>query len=138
MILQCCLIEHQIQMMFWMDAHQLKLMTATELRVAGVTLEENAAISLDSYLYGAIDDVIFILCEIAHKLARISERGDKINLCIKENDAAWYIALASDKMYLLEKTDIYLIRNIVRKIKSVGFEEVSGQYIIELKKRKGE
>lgn len=116
----------------------LKLMTATELRASGVTLEDSVALSLDSYLYGSIDDVIFILCEIVHKLAHISNRGDKVYLSIKESNDAWYISLSSDKMYQLEKSEIYLIRNIVKKIKNVGFEEISGQYIIELKKSKGE
>ena len=89
---------------------------------------------MESYLYGSIDDVIFVLCEIVHKLAQISGRGSKIMLNIKENDDAWYISLNTDGMHSIAKSEIYLIKNIVRKIKSVGFEEVSGQYIIELKK----
>ena len=116
----------------------LKLMTANEMRTHGVMFEENISVKTDSYVYGAIDDVIFILCEIVHKLVGLSNAGDKIILNIRENEEAWYISLNSDKMYLLNKTHIYLIKNIIGRIKDIGFEEVAGQYVIELKKSKGE
>lgn len=116
----------------------LKLMTANEMRIKGVTFEESISLKNDAYVYGAIDDVIFILCEIVHKLAEMSNIGDKIVLNIRESNDAWYISLNSDKMYLLNKTQIYLIKNIIGRMKDIGFEEVAGQYVIELKKSKGE
>ena len=116
----------------------LKLMTANEMRSKCVAFEENISLKTDSYVYGAIDDVIFILCEIVHKLVGKSEKGDKILLNMRENDTAWYISLSSDKSHLLNKTQIYLIKNITGRITDVGFEEVANQYVIELKKNKGE
>ncbi len=116
----------------------LKLMTANEMRSKCAIFEENIALKPDSYVYGAIDDVIFILCEIVHKLIEKSENGDKIILNMRENDTAWYISLSSDKSYLLNKTQIYLIKNITGRIADIGFEEVANQYVIELKKNKGE
>ncbi|MBR6641239.1 MAG: response regulator [Clostridia bacterium] len=116
----------------------LKLMTANEMRSKCVTFEENITLRPDSYVYGAIDDVIFILCEIVHKLVEKSENADKILLNMRENDTAWYISLSSDKSYLLNKTQIYLIKNITGRIADVGFEEVANQYVIEIKKNKGE
>ncbi len=116
----------------------LKLMTANEMRTCGVTFEENIALKQDSYVYGAIDDVIFILCEIVHKLVEKLSAGDKVVLNIRENDSAWYISLSSDKAQQLNKTQIYLIRNIIGRIDGIGFEEIANQYVIELKKNKGE
>ena len=116
----------------------LKLMTANEMRTRGVTLEENVALKQDSYVYGSIDDVIFILCEIVHKLVEKLSAGDKVVLNIRENDSAWYISLSSDKAQQLNKTQIYLIKNIIGRIDGIGFEEIANQYVIELKKNKGE
>lgn len=113
----------------------LKLMTASGLRNSGTILEYDKNLMLDSYMYGAVDDIIFILCEVIHKLAKVAGNCSKVMLNIKEKDDAWYISLNTDKMHSLDKSEIYLIKNIARKIESVGFEEVSGQYIIELKKK---
>lgn len=112
----------------------LKLMVAGELRYAGVAFEENVTVKPDSYIYGKIDDVIFILCEIVHKIIEVSDRQDKIIFSIRENSDAWYISLNNDKLHLIDKTKVYLIKNIIGRIDGVGFEEVAGQYILELKK----
>lgn len=112
----------------------LKLMIAGELRYAGVAFEENVTVKPDSYIYGKIDDVIFILCEIVHKIIEVSDRQDKIIFSIRENSDAWYISLNNDKLHLIDKTKVYLIKNIIGRIDGVGFEEVAGQYILELKK----
>lgn len=113
----------------------LKLIIGSELRVAGVTLEESFSVEQDAYIYGKIDDVIFILSEIINRLASISNRGDKILLNIRENEDAWYISISQDKNYLIDKTKVYLIKNIIARIEDVGFEEVAGQYVVEIKKK---
>ena len=113
----------------------LKLIIGSELRVAGVTLEESFSVEKDAYIYGKIDDVIFILSEIINRLASISNRGDKILLNIRENEDAWYISISQDKNYLIDKTKVYLIKNIIARIEDVGFEEVAGQYVVEIKKK---
>lgn len=115
-------------------AETLKLMVAGELRMAGITFEENITVKPDSYVYGKIDDVIFILCEIVHKIIEVSEMQDKIIFSIRENSDAWYISLNNDKLHLIDKTKVYLIKSIIGRIDGVGFEEVAGQYILELKK----
>lgn len=112
----------------------LKLMVSTELRVNGILLEEEISVKSDAYVYGKLDDVIFILCELVNKLVEVSQSGDKILLNIRETDNAWYISVGSNKDYQLEKAKVFLIKNIIGRIDNVGFEEISGKYIIELRK----
>ncbi len=112
----------------------LKLMTTNELKLSGVVLEENITVSKDSYIYGKIDDVIFILCELIHKILEVSANKDKIVLGLRESDTAWYISLASEKIHFIEKTKVFLIKNIISRMEDIEFEEISDQYVIELKK----
>lgn len=112
----------------------LKFMVLGELRMADIAFEENIMIKPDSYIYGKIDDVIFILCELIHRIVRVSERKDKIIFSIRENSDAWYISLNNEKLNLIDKTKVYLIKSIIERVDGVGFEEVAGQYILEIKK----
>lgn len=115
----------------------LKLMVSNELKTKGITINEEISVKPDAYIYGRIDDVIFILCELIHKIIAISKSGDNIKLSFKENDNAWYLSLGSDNLQSIEKTNIFLIKSIISRIEGIGFEEVAGQYIIELKKVEG-
>ena len=115
----------------------LKLMVSNELKTKGITINEEISVKPDAYIYGRIDDVIFILCELIHKIIAISKSGDSIKLSFKENDNAWYLSLGSDNLQSIEKTNIFLIKSIISRIEGIGFEEVAGQYIIELKKVEG-
>ena len=112
----------------------LKLMIINELKLSGVAFEENITVNRDSYIYGKIDDVIFILCELIHKILEVSSSMDKIQFGLRESDTAWYISLVSDKIHFIEKTKVFLIKNIISRMEDIEFEEISNQYIIELKK----
>lgn len=112
----------------------LKLMVTNELKLSGVTLEENITVNKDAYIYGKVDDVIFILCELIHKILEVSVSKDKITFGLTESDTAWYISLTSEKIHFIEKTKVFLIKNIISRMENIEFEEISGQYVIELKK----
>jgi len=112
----------------------LKLMVINELRLTGVVLEEDIAVKKDAYVYGKIDDVIFILCELIHKIVEVSCAQDKIVLSIRESDTAWYISVTSDKIHFIDKTKVFLIKNIISRMEDIEFEEIANQYVIELKK----
>jgi len=115
----------------------LKLMITNDLKLSGVVFEENIAVSEDTYIYGKIDDVIFILCELIHKIIEVSSNKDKIEFGLRESDTAWYISLSSEKIHFIEKTKVFLIKNIISRMEDIGFEEISDQYVIELKKLGG-
>lgn len=112
----------------------LKLMISSELKVSGVVLKEEISVKNDQYIYGKIDDVIFIICELFHDLIDISSRNDEITLGLRESENAWYISLFNNKKGYIEKSKVFLIKNIIRRMEEIGFEEISGQYVIELKK----
>ena len=112
----------------------LKLMVSNELRLSSVKLEEDLSVKKDSYIYGKIDDVIFIVCELIHKIIKVSSMDDKITLGIRESENAWYISLSNDKIQHIEKTKVFLIKSIIARMEEIGFEEISGQFVIELKK----
>ena len=115
----------------------LKLMIANELKVSRIKLEEDITVKLDSYIYGKIDDVIFILCEIIHNIVAVSNMEDTILLEIRESESAWYISLGTDKMHFIDKSKVFLIKGIIARIEDIEFEEISGKYVIELKKTGG-
>ena len=112
----------------------LKLMITSELKLTGVIFEENITVNSDAYIYGKVDDVIFILCELVHKILEVSAAKDKITLGLRESDTAWYISISSDKIKFIEKTKVFLIKNIIGRMENIEFEEISDQYVIEVKK----
>lgn len=112
----------------------LKLMIINELKLSGVIFEENITVSKETYIYGKVDDVIFILCELIHKILEVSSAKEKIIFGLRESNTAWYISLTSDKIKFIEKTKVFLIKNIISRLEDIEFEEISDQYIIELKK----
>jgi len=115
----------------------LRLMITNELKLTGVIFEENITVRKDSYIYGKIDDVIFILCELVHKILEVSSSKDKIEFGLRESDTAWYVSLLSDRIHFIEKTKVFLIKNIISRMEDIEFEEISNQYVIELKKTGG-
>lgn len=112
----------------------LKLMLSSELRMKNIVLEENIIVKPEAYIYGKLDDVIFILCELVHKIVEISDSNDRLEFSLRESDNAWYISLGSEKIHLIEKTNVFLIKNIISRMEDIEFEEISNQYVIELKK----
>lgn len=115
----------------------LRLMISSELKNSGVIFEENIKVKDTTYIYGNIDDVIFILCELIHKIVDVCAAKDKILFDIKESDTAWYISLSNDKISFIEKTKVFLIKSIISRMEDIEFEEISDQYVIELKKTAG-
>ena len=137
----CKTIIHQVETddrkagMLLRDAMDtLKLMTINEFKLSGVKLKEDIAMKLDTYVYGRVDDIIFILCELMTKIIEVSAAGDEILLTIRENETAWYISLSSEKIKFVEKTKVFLIKNIIARMDDAKFEEIPGQYVIEVKK----
>ena len=112
----------------------LKLMIISELKMSGVKFEEDITVNDRTYIYGKIDDVIFILCELINKIVEVSSSQDKVVLGFRESDTAWYISLSSDKIHFIEKTKVFLIKSIISRMEDIEFEEISDQYIIKLKK----
>lgn len=112
----------------------LEFMIAKELQAKKLKLEKDVNIDLSKYVYGNIDDVIFILCELIHRIAEIANEKDEIQFSIKESKDAWYVSVGYSNLDAIEKSNIYLISNIVHKIPEMEFEEVAGQFIIEIKK----
>ena len=112
----------------------LKLMVTNELKLSGVVFNEDIAVKKDSYIYGKVDDVIFIVCELIHKILEVSSAKDTITFGLRESDTAWYISLTSDKIKFIEKTKVFLIKSIISRMEDIEFEEISDQYVIEMKK----
>jgi len=112
----------------------LRLMITSDLKLSGVIFEEDITVNKGAYVYGKVDDVIFIICELIHKILEVSSIKDKIVFGLRENDTAWYISLTSDKIKFIEKTKVFLIKNIISRMEGIKFEEISDQYVIELKK----
>ena len=115
----------------------LKLMITNEIKLSGVEFEESITVNKEAYVYGRVDDVIFILCELMHKILEVCAAKDKIVLGFRESDTAWYISLNCEKIHFIEKTKVFLIKNIISRMEDIEFEEISGQYVIELKKLGG-
>lgn len=115
----------------------LKLMITNEIKLSGVEFEESITVNKEAYVYGRVDDVIFILCELIHKILEVCAAKDKIVLGFRESDTAWYISLNCEKIHFIEKTKVFLIKNIISRMEDIEFEEISGQYVIELKKLGG-
>lgn len=114
----------------------LDLILKSEFKQRGVTLEQKISISDDEYIYGKVTDLIFIICELINRILEVSNEKDIITLTINENSNAWYFIITSNNISKVSKNHIYIAKNILCRIEGIGLEEVSGQYIIELKKGK--
>ena len=114
----------------------IDVMTAGELYENNISLEKDIDVKLDSYIRGKLDDVIFITCELIHKMIDTmkSSISKKIFFTIKETSDAWYISLEYEDKSLLTKTETYLIRNIILGMEGISFEEVDQKYVLQIKK----
>lgn len=115
---------------------RIELILSNELKTSGVILDKEIILKPNTLIYGPISDVIFILCEIIEKVVKKLNIGDKIELGIKEDESFWYFSIESEKVRDIERSEKYIIRNIISGIENVVIEEIADKLIIGIKKNK--
>lgn len=110
------------------------LIILNEYMEKGVKFEKKIMFKSNSYIFGRVTDLIFIVCELLARTLEVEEKGKTVTLTIRENETAWYFSITSDSILKVERQYIDITKNILYRIDGIKMEEVANQFIIELKK----
>jgi len=110
------------------------LIVLNEFMEKGINFSKKIMIKQDSYIYGRITDLIFIVCELLVRTLEVEKAGKTITLTMRENETAWYFSITSDSSNQVPRQCIDITKNILYRIDGINMEEVANQFIIEMKK----
>lgn len=85
----------------------------------GVILNTKISLKASSYLSGAINDIIFIVCELLKELMENSNSKNSVDFVLTEDENNWYFNISSDSISKLNSSKIYLIKRIVMSIENI-------------------
>lgn len=112
----------------------IELIVSSELKMHGITLDTKKCLRGKSYLTGNINDSIFVVCEIIHKLAEILEKNDVISFVLTEDENNWYFKIENDKIDNMNKHDLFIFKNIVLSLKNSNIEYDLKSIVLSVKK----
>lgn len=112
----------------------IDLIILNEYIEKGVKLNKKLSIKPNAYIHGRITDIIFIISELLSKTLEVEEKSGEVTLGLRENDSAWYFSISSNAISKVSRNCIDITKNILYTIDSIKMEEVSNQFIIEVKK----
>lgn len=113
---------------------RIELILANEIKTGGIILNKEITLKPNTLIHGPVSDVIFIICEIIEKIIKQLKIGESLELRLKEDNDFWYFSIESDKMKIIDRSDKYIINNIIAGINNVMIEEIGSKMIIGIKK----
>jgi len=114
---------------------RIDLILSNEIKTSGVIYEKEITLKPNTFIHGHISDVIFIMCELLNNIMNISSVGDNVKLSIKEDESYWYIGIENKNIDKIDKTDIYLISNIIATLNGVCMETIQDKIVIGIDKK---
>jgi CheY-like chemotaxis protein len=115
-------------------AEVVNLILINELKQKGINFSSKVSLRVNSYITGNINDIIFIICEIIFKIAKISEAGSSITFTLTEDEEYWYFIVESDGIEKLINNELFIFKNIVLSINNTSLVKEDGIIKILLKK----
>lgn len=112
----------------------IRLMLKTTSYDKGVTLDTKVSLKVGSYISGAVNDILFIICEVLRELMEIGDRGENILFVLTEDQDSWYFNISSTNILKINASKIYLIKRLIISLKNVEFELEDTKIKIMLKK----
>jgi CheY-like chemotaxis protein len=112
----------------------IELIVSSELKIRGIKLDAKKSLRGKSYLTGSINDVLFVICEIIHKLSETLQQNDVISFVLTEDENNWYFKIENDKIDSMNKHELFIFKNIVLSIKDSNIEYDSNSIVLSVKK----
>lgn len=113
---------------------RIDLILSNEIKTSGIIFEKDVALKPNTFIHGHVNDVIFIICEILNNIMEIAMVGDIVKLSIKEDETNWYICIESNKVQFVDKTEMYLISNIIATLEGISMESLQDRIVIGIDK----
>lgn len=112
----------------------IKLMLKTTSYDKGVELNTKISLRVGSYISGAVNDVLFIVCEILRELMEISSDKSSILFVLTEDQDSWYFNISNSNITKINTSKIYLIKRLIISLENVEFELEDNKIKFMLKK----
>lgn len=112
----------------------IRLMLKTTSYDKGVALDTKVSLKVGSYISGAVNDILFIICEVLRELMEIGDRGENILFVLTEDQDSWYFNISSTNILNINASKIYLIKRLIISLENVEFEVEDTKIKIMLKK----
>lgn len=112
----------------------IKLMLKTTSYDKGVELNTKVSLKAGSYISGAVNDILFIVCEILREIMEISNSGSSILFVLTEDQDNWYFNISSTNISKINSSKVYLIKRLIVSLESVELEINDDKINIMLKK----
>ncbi|MBR1883775.1 MAG: response regulator [Clostridia bacterium] len=106
-----------------------------ELKAKGIKLNTNVSLRTSGYITGPIINVIFVICELILKIAKVTDEKE-IQFVFTEDEDNWYLKVSNKDISKVNRNNLYILKNVAVSIKDASLNITDKEAIITLKKNK--